>query len=64
MQSLQGSLLHSYDVRQVHRFKRTSAYDTLADTEIDWETYMVQTETFLKGQHNYSMITGPTGPLV
>ncbi|KAF8061602.1 glycosyltransferase family 58 protein [Lyophyllum atratum] len=33
-------------------------------TEIDWETYMVQTEVFLKGQHNYSMITGPTGPLV
>lgn len=33
-------------------------------TEIDWETYMVQTEAFLKGQHNYSMIAGPTGPLV
>ncbi|GLB35432.1 putative ALG3 protein [Lyophyllum shimeji] len=33
-------------------------------TEIDWETYMVQTEVFLKGQHNYSMIAGPTGPLV
>ncbi|EFI28445.1 dolichyl-P-Man:Man(5)GlcNAc(2)-PP-dolichyl mannosyltransferase [Coprinopsis cinerea okayama7 len=33
-------------------------------TEIDWETYMVQTNVFLKGQHNYSMITGPTGPLV
>ncbi|KAF9466290.1 glycosyltransferase family 58 protein [Collybia nuda] len=33
-------------------------------TEIDWETYMVQTEVYLKGQHNYSMITGPTGPLV
>ncbi|KAF5386901.1 hypothetical protein D9615_001909 [Tricholomella constricta] len=33
-------------------------------TEIDWETYMAQTAVFLKGQHNYSMITGPTGPLV
>ncbi|KAG5639516.1 hypothetical protein H0H81_000661 [Sphagnurus paluster] len=33
-------------------------------TEIDWETYMVQTEVYLKGQHNYTMITGPTGPLV
>ncbi|KIM49483.1 glycosyltransferase family 58 protein [Hebeloma cylindrosporum] len=33
-------------------------------TEIDWETYMVQTKVFLQGQHNYSMITGPTGPLV
>ncbi|KAG6811325.1 hypothetical protein H0H92_007989 [Tricholoma furcatifolium] len=33
-------------------------------TEIDWETYMIQTELYLKGQHNYSMIEGPTGPLV
>ncbi|KAF9009442.1 glycosyltransferase family 58 protein [Cyathus striatus] len=33
-------------------------------TEIDWETYMIQMEVFLKGQHNYSMISGPTGPLV
>ncbi|TFK27356.1 dolichyl-P-Man:Man(5)GlcNAc(2)-PP-dolichyl mannosyltransferase [Coprinopsis marcescibilis] len=33
-------------------------------TEIDWETYMIQTDVFLKGQHNYSMISGPTGPLV
>jgi alpha-1,3-mannosyltransferase len=34
------------------------------DTEIDWETYMVQTEIYIKGQHNYTLITGPTGPLV
>ncbi|KJA27515.1 hypothetical protein HYPSUDRAFT_131393 [Hypholoma sublateritium FD-334 SS-4] len=33
-------------------------------TEIDWETYMIQTKVFLHGQHNYSLITGPTGPLV
>ncbi|KAF8911176.1 dolichyl-P-Man:Man(5)GlcNAc(2)-PP-dolichyl mannosyltransferase [Gymnopilus junonius] len=33
-------------------------------TEIDWETYMIQTKAFLHGQHNYSLITGPTGPLV
>ncbi|KAF9477348.1 glycosyltransferase family 58 protein [Pholiota conissans] len=33
-------------------------------TEIDWETYMIQTKVFLQGQHNYSLITGPTGPLV
>ena len=33
-------------------------------TEIDWETYMAHIDVFLKGQHNYSMITGPTGPLV
>ena len=34
------------------------------DTEIDWETYMIQTKLFLQGEHNYSRITGPTGPLV
>ncbi|TFK43013.1 glycosyltransferase family 58 protein [Crucibulum laeve] len=33
-------------------------------TEIDWETYMVQTDVYLKGQNDYSLITGPTGPLV
>ncbi|KAF8955451.1 glycosyltransferase family 58 protein [Flammula alnicola] len=33
-------------------------------TEIDWETYMMQTKVFLQGQHNYSLIAGPTGPLV
>jgi alpha-1,3-mannosyltransferase len=36
----------------------------IQDTEIDWETYMVQTKVVLQGQHNYSMIIGPTGPLV
>ncbi|KAH9484100.1 Dol-P-Man:Man(5)GlcNAc(2)-PP-Dol alpha-1,3-mannosyltransferase [Psilocybe cubensis] len=25
---------------------------------------MIQTKVFLQGQHNYSLITGPTGPLV
>ncbi|KAJ7685072.1 glycosyltransferase family 58 protein [Mycena polygramma] len=33
-------------------------------TEIDWETYMVQVEVYLKGELDYSRITGPTGPLV
>lgn len=33
-------------------------------TEIDWETYMVQAELYIKGQHDYSLISGPTGPLV
>ncbi|KIK03831.1 glycosyltransferase family 58 protein [Laccaria amethystina LaAM-08-1] len=33
-------------------------------TEIDWETYMIQTESYLNGQRNYTLITGPTGPLV
>ena len=35
-----------------------------SDTEIDWETYMIQTKQTLQGQHNYSLITGPTGGLV
>ncbi|KAF8162883.1 glycosyltransferase family 58 protein [Crassisporium funariophilum] len=33
-------------------------------TEIDWETYMVHTKIFQAGERNYSLITGPTGPLV
>ncbi|KAG7452622.1 glycosyltransferase family 58 protein [Guyanagaster necrorhizus] len=33
-------------------------------TEIDWETYMIQVETYIKGQRDYSQISGPTGPLV
>ncbi|KAJ3778226.1 glycosyltransferase family 58 protein [Lentinula raphanica] len=33
-------------------------------TEIDWETYMVQVELYLKGERDYSRISGPTGPLV
>jgi alpha-1,3-mannosyltransferase len=36
----------------------------LQDTEIDWETYMVQTGLYLKGERDYSAIVGPTGPLV
>ncbi|KAF8810116.1 glycosyltransferase family 58 protein [Phlegmacium glaucopus] len=33
-------------------------------TEIDWETYMIHTKLIIQGQHNYSLITGPTGALV
>ncbi|KAF4576478.1 dolichyl-P-Man:Man(5)GlcNAc(2)-PP-dolichol alpha-1,3-mannosyltransferase [Pleurotus pulmonarius] len=33
-------------------------------TEIDWETYMAQVAVILKGETNYSMVSGPTGPLV
>ncbi|KAF7295033.1 Dol-P-Man:Man(5)GlcNAc(2)-PP-Dol alpha-1,3-mannosyltransferase [Mycena indigotica] len=33
-------------------------------TEIDWETYMAQVEVYIKGELDYSKITGPTGPLV
>jgi alpha-1,3-mannosyltransferase len=34
------------------------------DTEIDWETYMQQVSVYLKGERNYTLIEGPTGPLV
>ncbi|KAJ7219162.1 glycosyltransferase family 58 protein, partial [Mycena pura] len=33
-------------------------------TEIDWETYMVHVDVYLKGERDYSKITGPSGPLV
>lgn len=33
-------------------------------TEIDWETYMIHIDLYLKGERDYSKITGPTGPLV
>jgi len=33
-------------------------------TEIDWETYMVHVDLYLKGERNYAEIVGPTGPLV
>ncbi|KAI0724112.1 mannosyltransferase [Fomitopsis betulina] len=33
-------------------------------TEIDWETYIYQLELYLKGERDYSLITGPTGPIV
>ncbi|PIL24135.1 hypothetical protein GSI_13887 [Ganoderma sinense ZZ0214-1] len=33
-------------------------------TEIDWETYMHQLELYLKGERDYALITGPTGPIV
>jgi alpha-1,3-mannosyltransferase len=34
------------------------------DTEIDWKTYMQQVEVYIKGERDYSMISGDTGPLV
>ncbi|KAK2460622.1 hypothetical protein APHAL10511_007092 [Amanita phalloides] len=33
-------------------------------TEIDWNTYMVHIDLYLKGERDYSKLTGPTGPLV
>jgi len=33
-------------------------------TEIDWETYMVHINLYLKGERSYAEIVGPTGPLV
>ncbi|KZV63205.1 glycosyltransferase family 58 protein [Peniophora sp. CONT] len=33
-------------------------------TEIDWSTYMYQVQLYIKGERDYSQISGPTGPLV
>ncbi|TFK54964.1 mannosyltransferase [Heliocybe sulcata] len=33
-------------------------------TEIDWRTYMSQVDLYIKGERDYSLIKGPTGPLV
>jgi len=33
-------------------------------TEIDWTTYMAQVDVYLSGIRDYSLIEGPTGPLV
>jgi alpha-1,3-mannosyltransferase len=37
---------------------------TPTDTEIDWSTYMQQIALYLKGERDYTKITGSTGPLV
>ncbi|ELU39523.1 ALG3 domain-containing protein [Rhizoctonia solani AG-1 IA] len=44
--------------------KQTNILKPLQDTEIDFETYMIQTDLYLAGERDYSQITGPTGPLV
>eukprot|EP00397_Hematodinium_sp_SG-2012_P033795 GEMP01036163.1.p1 GENE.GEMP01036163.1~~GEMP01036163.1.p1 ORF type:complete len:396 (+),score=50.71 GEMP01036163.1:130-1317(+) len=36
----------------------------VAYTEIDWETYMIQVNHFLRGERDYTNIEGPTGPCV
>ena len=41
-----------------------SSQSVVLDTEIDWETYMYQLELYLKGERDYALIAGPTGPLV
>jgi len=33
-------------------------------TEIDWQAYMQQSETFLNGERTYTNIEGGTGPVV
>jgi hypothetical protein len=38
--------------------------ERITDTEIDWKTYMIQVELYIKGERDYSKIYGPTGPLV
>lgn len=48
-----------------HQLPRESAAECVfSDTEIDWETYMYQLELFMKGERDYALISGPTGPLV
>jgi len=37
---------------------------TISVTEIDWETYMHHVKLYLDGERDYSVISGPTGPLV
>lgn len=34
------------------------------DTEIDWQTYNQQIALFVKGERDYKLISGSTGPLV
>ena len=36
----------------------------LLDTEIDYKTYMEQVSLFLKGERDYTLLEGPTGPCV
>lgn len=38
--------------------------DRIPYTEIDWSTYMQQISIFLKGERDYTRISGSTGPLV
>jgi alpha-1,3-mannosyltransferase len=40
------------------------ANDDTTDTEIDWSTYMQQISLYLKGERDYKLISGSTGPLV
>ena len=40
------------------------SYDGLLDTEIDFTTYMRQVDVYLAGERDYSLIKGPSGPLV
>lgn len=51
---------------RVHFDLRTTTYGSYrtTDTEIDWETYMYHIDLYLKGERDYTEITGPTGPLV
>lgn len=40
------------------------AFLSQTDTEIDFSTYMQQASLFIKGERDYSNITGDTGPCV
>ncbi|KAJ5654024.1 hypothetical protein N7490_001027 [Penicillium lividum] len=49
-----------------HAFNQDNANHTynLADTEIDWSTYMQQISLYVSGERDYPSIKGSTGPLV
>lgn len=38
--------------------------EKVAYTEIDWQAYMQEVQTYLEGERNYEKIRGDTGPLV
>jgi len=40
------------------------AHNDFIDTEIDFTTYMRQIDVYITGELDYSMLKGPSGPLV
>lgn len=40
------------------------AHNNFVDTEIDFTTYMRQIDVYITGELDYSMLKGPSGPLV
>ena len=54
------SIFNDVDLKSAFREKLTR----VADTEIDWKTYMEQASVFIRGETDYTKIEGPTGPCV